>query len=230
MLAIDLSGSMDAVDFPDEEGKRARRLDVVQRVVDRFVAERRGDRVGLIVFGTKAYVQLPFTRDIETARELVRLMQVAMAGPHTAIGDAIGLAIKTFESSEVEQRLLILLTDGHDTGSKMTPLNAAEIARMNNVEIFTIGVGDADASGEDRVDFDALREIAQRSGGSFFTAEDERALDEVYQRIDELAPQQVRTESFRPRASLVHWPAGMAVLVGLFGYSFMLSSHRQRGG
>lgn len=216
MLAIDLSGSMDSVDFPDEEGNRARRLDVVQRVADRFIAERDGDRVGLIVFGTRPYVQLPFTRDLATARALLGLMEIPMAGPQTAIGDAIGLAIKTFESSEVEQRLLILLTDGHDTASKMAPLNAADIARLNGVSVFTIGIGDAEAEGEDRVDFDTLKMVARRTGGEFFEAQDQAALAAVYRRIDEMAPQQVRSESFRPRRSLVHWPAGAAVVLALF--------------
>ncbi len=97
MLAIDLSASMDYKDFPDEGGTMSRRLDGVQRVVDQFVAERSDDRIGLIVFGDKAYLQLPFTRDLKSARALVDLMEVGMAGPRTAIGDAIGLAIKTFE-------------------------------------------------------------------------------------------------------------------------------------
>ena len=138
MLALDLSGSMDYVDFPGEEGADVSRFAAVQRVVEGFVAERESDRIGLIVFGTKAYLQLPFTRDLETAGALVDLMEVGMAGPKTALGDSIGLAINSFENSEVDDRLLILLTDGNDTASKMTPINAADIAKLNGVEIFTI--------------------------------------------------------------------------------------------
>ncbi len=215
MLAIDLSGSMDTVDFPDDAGKRERRLRVVQRVVDRFVADREGDRIGLIVFGTRPYLQLPFTRDLDTARQLVELMEVSMAGPQTAIGDAIGLAIKAFEESEVEQRVLILLSDGNDTASKMTPLNAAAIARSKGLAIYTIGIGDPEASGEDRVDFATLEEVAKRADGAFFTADDENGLSQVYRRIDGLAPQQVRSQSYRPRVSLVHWPAGAGLFLGL---------------
>ncbi len=229
MLAIDLSGSMDTVDFPDQEGKAARRLEVVQRVVDEFIAARDGDRIGLIVFGTRPYVQLPFTRDLDTARKLVGLMQVAMAGPHTAIGDAIGLAIKTFESSKVDQRLMILLTDGNDTGSKMTPINAADIAHQKDVEIFTIGVGDPAAAGEDRVDFDTLRAVAKRSGGQFFSADDEVALSAVYRRIDALRPQDVRTQSYRPRRSLVHLPVGVSVVLGVLAYAALLLRQRTGG-
>ncbi len=228
MLAIDLSGSMDYADFPDEEGRNVRRLTAVQRVVDRFIAERETDRIGLIVFGNRAYLQLPFTRDVATARALVDLMDVGMAGPQTAIGDAIGLSVRSFESSEVEQRLLILLTDGNDTASKMTPINAAEIASLNGVEIHTIGVGDPRASGEDRVDFATLEAIASRTGGQFFNAEDEAALADVYRRIDEMVPGEINTLTWRPRESLVHWPAGAALLIGLLGYAFLVLGARRR--
>ena len=228
MLALDLSGSMDYVDFPGEEGKDVSRFEAVQRVVDRFVADRESDRIGLIVFGTKAYVQLPFTRDLETASALVDLMEVGMAGPKTALGDSIGLAIRSFETSDVDDRLLILLTDGNDTASKMTPINAADIAKLNGVEIYTIGIGDTQASGEDRVDFDTLAAIATRTGGAFFNAENEAALESVYRRIDETAVADVRTQSWRPRESLVHWLAGTAVILTLLGYVLLLIGSRWR--
>ncbi len=229
MLALDLSGSMDYHDFPGEDGNDVSRFEAVQRVVDRFVAERENDRIGLIVFGTKAYLQLPFTRDLDTARALVDLMDVGMAGPKTALGDSIGLAIRSFEVSEVDDRLLILLTDGNDTASKMTPINAADIAKLNGVEIYTIGIGDTVATGEDRVDFDTLAEIARRTGGEFYNAEDETALDAVYRRIDQTAVADVRTQSWRPRESLVHWPVGIAVILVLLTYAGLLFSSRRRG-
>ncbi len=228
MVAIDLSGSMDYADFPDEAGNPIRRLTAVQRVVDRFVADRASDRIGLIVFGDRAYLQLPFTRDIATARALVDLMDVGMAGPRTAIGDAIGLAINAFESSKVDDRLLILLTDGNDTASRMTPINAAEIARLNDVVIFTIGVGDPEAAGEDRVDFAILESISSRTGGEFFTAENEFALGDVYRRIDSIAPAEVSTKSWRPRRSLVHWPAGAALITGALLSAMLLFGTRRR--
>ena len=228
MLAIDLSGSMDYSDFPDEGGKNVQRLTAVKRVVDRFVAARESDRIGLIVFGNRAYLQLPFTRDVETARALVSLMEVGMAGPQTAVGDAIGLSIHAFAESEVDDRLLILLTDGNDTASKMTPINAAEIAAREGVEIYTIGVGDPAAKGEDRVDFKTLGAVASRTGGQFFNAENEAALAEVYRRIDELVPGEVKTESWRPRRSLVHWPAGAALMIGMLAGVAMLTSTRRR--
>jgi Ca-activated chloride channel family protein len=229
MLAIDLSGSMEYRDFPGEDGEPVTRFDAVQRVVDRFVAARESDRIGLIVFGSKAYLQLPFTRDLDTARALVELMEVGMAGPQTALGDSIGLAIRSFESSEVDDRLLILLTDGNDTASTMTPINAADIAELNGVAIYTIGIGSVQATGEDRVDFDVLDAIASRTGGDFFKAEDEAALDAVYRRIDATAVAEVRTQSWRPRESLVHWPAGIALLVALLTYAGLLLGSRQKG-
>ena len=229
MLAIDLSGSMDYRDFPGENGEPVTRFNAVQRVVDRFVAARKSDRIGLIVFGTKAYVQLPFTRDLDTARALVELMEVGMAGPQTALGDSIGLAIRSFESSEVEDRLLILLTDGNDTASTMTPINAADIAKLNGVAIYTIGIGNVQATGEDRVDFEVLDAIASRTGGEFFNAEDEAALDAVYRRIDETAAAEVRTQSWRPRESLVHWPAGIATVLALLAYAALLLGSRRKG-
>jgi Ca-activated chloride channel family protein len=229
MLALDLSGSIDYVDFPGEEGTDVSRFTAVQRVVEGFVAERESDRIGLIVFGTKAYLQLPFTRDLETAGALVDLMEVGMAGPKTALGDSIGLAINSFENSEVDDRLLILLTDGNDTASKMTPINAADIAKLNGVEIYTIGIGNTEATGEDRVDFDTLAAIAARTGGEFFNAENEAALDAVYRRIDETAAADVRTQSWRPRESLLHWPAGLAVILALIAYAALLSGSKLRG-
>jgi Ca-activated chloride channel homolog len=147
---------------------------------------------------------------------------VGMAGSHTALGDAIGLAIKTFEASKVDQRFLILLTDGSDTGSRMTPLNAANVAERNSVEIFTIGVGDPDSKGEDRVDFDVLEQVAKISGGRFFSAADTTALSTVYERIEKLVPRKTKHSTFRPRRSLVHWPAGGAVLLVLICYLILL--------
>jgi Ca-activated chloride channel family protein len=229
MLALDLSGSMDYHDFPGEDGKDVSRFEAVQRVVGRFVAERENDRIGMIVFGTKAYLQLPFTRDLDTASALVELMEVGMAGPKTALGDSIGLAISSFESSEVKDRLLILLTDGNDTSSKMTPINAADIAKLSDVEIYTIGIGDTDATGEDRVDFNTLAAIARRTGGEFYNAEDEAALETVYRRIDQTAVADVQTQSWRPRESLVHWPAGLAVILVLLSYAGLLFGARRRG-
>ncbi len=228
MLAIDISGSMDEKDFAAPDGNRLRRIDAVKQVVGDFIDRREGDRIGLIVFGTRAYVQVPFTQDLRTARTLLESIEVGMAGPHTALGDAIGLAIRTFEVSEVEQRLLIVLTDGSDTGSLMTPINAAEIAQRKGVETYTVGVGDPDGRGEDRVDFATLEQIAERASGRFFGAGDLAGLETIYARIDELVPKQIKTVSYRPRQTLVHWPAGAMVVLVIFTYLLLLAVYRRR--
>jgi Ca-activated chloride channel family protein len=215
VLAIDISGSMDERDFVVEDGTRVQRLEAVKRVVGQFVEAREGDRIALIIFGSRAFVQAPFTEDLRTVAELLEQTEVGMAGPHTVIGDAIGLAIRTFEVSEIEQRLLILLSDGADTGSRMSPVNASEIAARNGVDIYTIGVGDAEADGEGRVDLAALKDIAARAGGEFFFAGDETGLASVYAQIDEMTPRKVETTSFRPRESIGHIPLLTAALIVL---------------
>ncbi len=213
ILAVDLSASMDQRDFAPAGADPISRVDAVKQVIGDFIDRRDGDRIGLIVFGTRAYVQAPFTRDLNTARSLLDATEVSMAGPHTAIGDAIGLAIRTFEASDVEERLLVLLTDGADTNSRMTPLNAAEIAAQNGVKIIAIGVGDPHAAGENRVDYDALQQIADKADGLFFKADDIEGLEAVYAEIDGLEPQIVKTTSYRPRRSLVHYPLTAAFVV-----------------
>lgn len=229
ILAIDISGSMDARDFTDAEGAKLQRLEGVRTVVQQFVEGREGDRMALIVFGSKAYLQSPLTEDTGTIVELLDQTEVGMAGPHTALGDSIGLAIRTFEASDIEQRLLILLSDGADTASQMSPINAAEIAKGRGVEIYTIAVGDPAADGENRVDVATLQDIATRTSGAYFFAEDQAALDEIYARIDELAPRLTNTQSFRPRQTLHHIPLLLSVLIGAgtIGWLHMTARRRQ---
>ncbi len=221
VLAIDISGSMDETDFITRDGSRIQRLAAVKSVVGDFVAAREGDRVALIVFGAKAFVQSPFTEDLRTVRELLEQTEVGMAGPHSVFGVAIGLAIRTFDASDIEQRLLILLSDGADTGSSMTPINAAEIAATNSVAIYTVGVGDPDGSGEQKVDQAALEDIAARADGQFFFANDEAGLQQIYARIDELTPRKVETTSFRQRHALSWWPLAAALLLILVGTAWL---------
>ncbi len=228
VMAIDISGSMDEVDFLNAAGDRMQRLAAVQEVATGFVAEREGDRVALIVFGSKAYLQAPLTEDLTTITDLMNQTAVGMAGPHTALGDAIGLSIRTFEASEIEERVLILLSDGADTASLMSPINAAEIARQEGVQIYTIAVGDPEGEGENRVDLATLAEIARRSGGETFYAGDLDALNEVYARIDALNPREVETLSYRPRRSLAYVPLGLAALAGTFALAFLLAQGRRR--
>jgi Ca-activated chloride channel family protein len=215
ILAIDISGSMDQRDFRTANGEMLTRLEGVKRVIKEFIARRRGDRVALILFGTRPYVQVPFTQDLQTAQELLEQAQVGMAGQQTAIGDTIGLAIKTFAGSSAKQKLLILLTDGNDTASRVPPEHAADIARQNEVAIYTVGVGDPAASGENRVDLSVLQAVAATTGGHFFRAEDGAQLQAIYADIDRLAPAKLQTLSWRPKLPLFQWPLGAAVILSL---------------
>ncbi|MBR0692278.1 VWA domain-containing protein [Bradyrhizobium lablabi] len=228
ILAIDISGSMQQRDFRAADGAVLTRLDGVKRVVADFIARRQGDRVALILFGTKAYVQVPFTQDLQTATALLAQTEVGMAGQQTAIGDTIGLAIRTFDASKAQQKLLILLTDGNDTASRVPPEHAADIARQNGVVVYTIGVGDPAASGENRVDLGALRSVAQTTGGRFFRAEDGAQLQAIYADIDRLAPAKLDTLSWRPKLPLFQWPLGAAVILALLLW-LGLSLESERG-
>jgi Ca-activated chloride channel family protein len=231
ILAIDISGSMEQNDFRAADGVTLTRLDGVKRVVKDFIARRRGDRVALILFGTKAYVQVPFTQDLQTAAQLLEQTQVGMAGQQTAIGDTIGLAIKTLEGSSVKQKLLILLTDGNDTASRVPPEHAAEIAQQKGVAVYTIGVGDPAASGENRVDLTVLQSVASTTGGRFFRAEDGAQLQAIYADIDRLAPAKLDTLSWRPKLPLFQWPLGAAVVLGVaLWLGLWLTGERERKG
>ena len=224
ILAVDISGSMDQADFRDSDGQTLTRLDGVKRVIKGFIARRHGDRIALILFGTRAYVQVPFTQDMATAQQLLDQTQVGMAGQQTAIGDTIGLAIKTFEQSTAKQKLLILLTDGNDTASRVPPEHAADIARQNGVAIYTIGVGDPAASGENRVDLGVLQAVASTTGGRFFRAEDGAQLQAIYADIDRLAPAALQTLSWRPKLPLFQWPLGAAVVLALLLWLALLAA------
>lgn len=224
ILAIDISGSMDQADFREPGGQVLTRLDGVKRVVKDFIGRRQGDRIALILFGTKAYVQVPFTQDLQTAEQLLEQTQVGMAGQQTAIGDAIGLAIKTLEKSTAAEKLLILLTDGNDTASRVPPEHAADIARQHGLVIYTIGVGDPAASGENRVDLGTLRTVADTTGGQFFRAEDGAQLQSIYADIDRLAPAKLQTLSWRPKLPLFQWPLGAALILSLALWLTLLAS------
>ena len=213
VLALDISGSMDERDFTGADGQRQQRLAAVKEVIARFIDERDGDRVALIVFGTRAFVQAPFTEDLASLGGFLDQIRVGMAGPNTALGDAIGLAVRTFDASEIDDRLLILLSDGADTGSRMPPINAASIAAERGVTIFTVGVGDPKGSGEGRVDLDTLARVAETTGGRSYYASDQAALAEIYDEIDTLTPRKTDSLSFRPREDMTHLPLALALLV-----------------
>jgi Ca-activated chloride channel family protein len=213
MLAVDLSGSMDTTDMLDASGDRIQRLDAVKLVLDDFIARREGDRLGIVVFGNQAFLQVPFTQDHALVRDLLGQTRPRLAGPQTMIGDAIGLAIKTFESSQAEDRVLVLLTDGNDSGSKVPPRKAAELAAQNDITIHTVAVGDPSSSGEGEMDLETLRAIADATGGRAFGADDREQLEGIYREIDALNPVEVETFSYRPTRPLYHWPLAVALVL-----------------
>jgi Ca-activated chloride channel family protein len=229
MLALDLSGSMDATDFRDAAGVQTNRLSVAKDVLEEFVAGREGDRLGLIVFGDAAYLQAPFTDDHETLLALLDESIVNMAGPSTALGDAIGLAIAHFRQSETENRVLIALTDGNDTGSKVPPLDAAEVAKVEGVTIYTVAVGDPATVGEEALNMETLEAVARITGGGSYVATNRAALSETYQRIDALEPASYDSLSYRPRSAMFHIPlAAFAVLYVTAMPLFALAARRKR--
>jgi Ca-activated chloride channel family protein len=220
LVALDLSGSMDTQDFADESGVGSDRLTAAKQVLDQFLSRRQGDRVGLIFFGSAAFVQAPFTEDLDVVRELLGEAQVRMLGPRTMLGDAIGVAIQLFERSKVEERVLIVLTDGNDTGSMVPPLRAAEIAQDKGVTIYTVAMGDPEAAGEQALDEVTLKAVADATGGEYFHAADREDLERIYQTLDQLNPRQVESLSYRPERELFFWPLGFAIVLSLLFFGF----------
>lgn len=221
MLALDISQSMETPDFRTPDGKRMRRVDAVKQVVSEFIRKRKNDRIGLIVFGLAAYPVTPFTLDHDACLKILSQTDAGMAGPQTMIGDAIGLAIKQFNNSDAKQRVLILLTDGNDTGSRMPPRKAAEIAAQNNITIHVVGLGDPHATGEDKVDYAALNAIAKATGGQVFHGENRVELENAYATLDRITPQNFKTLSYQPKRELFMIPLAAAVLL-LAGYHLLM--------
>ncbi|SAL43680.1 von Willebrand factor type A domain protein [Caballeronia sordidicola] len=215
MLAIDLSESMSTRDFVNAvTGERMDRLTAVKSVVRDFVAKRKGDRIGVVVFGEAAYPQAPLTLDHDSVLLLLNQMQIGMAGPRTAIGDAIGLTVKLMDKSQAQEKMLILLTDGNDTSSAIPPERAADIAKNHKLVIHTIGIGDPSATGEDKVDLDALKRIADITGGqSFHALGNPQELADVYTTLDRMTPEKVKRETYRPQRDFFWIPLAVALLL-----------------
>lgn len=221
MLAVDLSGSMEAQDFSQAGGATLNRLAAVKQVLGDLADRRPSDRLGLIVFGAAAYLQTPFTDDHGVWLQLLEETEIGMAGPSTVFGDAIGLAIQQFISSKSDNRVLIILTDGNDTGSTVPPVDAAKVAASYDVRIYTIAIGNPATVGEDALDMDTLRRVSEVTGGRFFEALDQDQMREAYRIIGELEPELYESISFRPRQSL-HWlPVAVACVLYLVYHSVM---------
>ncbi|WP_233236851.1 VWA domain-containing protein [Bordetella sp. LUAb4] len=211
LLAVDISQSMDTRDFRNAAGGETTRWQAVRAVLRDFIEKRNDDRLGLIVFGTGAYPQAPLTLDHAALRLLLDQTAVGMAGPNTAIGDAIGLGIRVLDAARERDKVLILLTDGNDTGSAVPPPRAAALARQHGIVVHTIGMGDPATTGDDRVDFDALRDIAKATGGQFFRAGNLAALQDVYATLDRITPREVHTLRHQPKREFFWVPVGAAL-------------------
>ena len=223
MLAVDISGSMGTEDM-EIGGEFVDRLAVVKRVVTDFIAARQGDRLGLILFGTNAYLQAPLTFDLQTVDRLLTEAPVGIAGGKTAIGDAIGLAVKRLRQRPEGDRVLILLTDGANNVGEVAPVKAAELAAGEDIRIYTIGVGADElrmpsifgtfgsrlVNPSADLDENTLTRIAELTGGRYFRARNTEGLAEVYAIIDALEPVEQDPETYRPTAALYYWPMGLA--------------------
>jgi Ca-activated chloride channel family protein len=225
LLAVDLSGSMGTRDYT-LDGRRVNRLTAVKSIAGQFIQRRVGDRLGLILFGLKAYVQTPLTFDRKTVDTLLHESAIGLAGNQTAIGDAIGLAVKELRRYPHGNKVLILLTDGANDAGEVDPRQAAKLAAKEGLTIYTIGIG-ADAMtvstlfGPQQVnpsqdlDEDTLRAIAKTTGGRYFRARDAAELNKIYGIIDKLQPVNREKQTFRPRRSLFFWPLGLALLLAV---------------
>jgi Ca-activated chloride channel family protein len=218
MLAVDISGSMAEQDMVIGD-RVVERLTAVKAVAGDFIERRKGDRVGLILFGAQAYLQAPLTFDRETVRTLLFEAAVGLAGRETAIGDAIGLAVKRLRENDVENRILILLTDGANTAGSIDPIKAAELAAQEGVRIYTIGVGSELRGpfglrmGRSGIDEGTLQAIAKATGGRYFRARDVAGLQAIYGMLDELEPVVSDEQTFRPVQELFQWPLAAALLL-----------------
>lgn len=229
MLAVDISGSMEQRDMVFAK-RRVSRLDAVKQVVGDFVIRRHGDRMGLILFGSQAYLQTPLTFDRKTLFTLLNEAQIGFAGEKTAIGDAIGLAVKRLQDKPETSRILILLTDGTNTAGSVTPTRAAALARQSGVTVYTIFVGPDQRRTNRYMDSgeSVLREIASSTGGQYFRAQNTEELQIIYQQLDQLEPVEQDKQFFRPQKSLFYWPlSGTIALTFLWLIAIMLKRKRQ---
>ena len=220
VLAVDISGSMGEDDF-SADGQRVSRLEVVKRVASEFIERRAGDRLGLVLFGERAYLQTPLTFDRETVAAMLDEASVGLAGRRTAIGDAIGLGLKRMRQAQQSQRVMVLLTDGANTAGEVSPQRAAELASRDGLRIYTIGIGSrqrvdtlfglAGLTPASNLDESSLQAIAQATGGRYFRAFDTEALENIYRELDRLEPVMVEDELLRPTRPLYYWPLAFAL-------------------
>ncbi len=223
MMAVDVSGSMQEKDMKIN-GREVDRLTMIKFVAGDFIQRRKGDRIGLILFGQQAYLQTPLSFDRKTVKTLLDESIIGIAGKATAIGDAIGLAVKRVRRTTDNNRILILLTDGQNTAGEIQPLKAAELAQKEGLKIYTIGIGADEVYrrtifGNRRVnpslDLDeaTLRKIAKMTGGQYFRARNTKDLNKIYAMLDELEPLAKEDQFYRPTENLFYYPLALSMLL-----------------
>lgn len=233
MVVLDISGSMREPDF-ELNGRAATRWDAVRTVADSFIKKRVGDRVGVILFGERAYVYAPLTFDLKTVSALLNEADVGMAGTQTAIGDALGLALKTMIDVPAQSKVVVLLSDGAANAGKMRPLEAALIAEKSGVKVYTVGAGSdsmlvqglfgaVKMSRDGEIDEKTLKEIAEKTGGEYFRAKDTQQLQRIYDRIDALEPVKNDDVFVRPVKELFYYPLAAAFALSVAGAFLMLA-------
>lgn len=229
MLALDLSGSMELHDML-LHGQAVSRLTVVKHAAEQFVQHRAGDRIGLILFGSRAYLQTPLTYDHHSVWERLDDATVGLAGQTTSIGDALGLAVKRLQDTPIKGRVIILLTDGVNNSGVLSPLKAAELAKLEHCKVYTIGLGrPADPNGVNNMFFGGngsadldevtLEKIAQVTKGHYFRATDVRSLQAIYETINRLETITQEKMSIRPQKNYYPWPLGLAFLLLLYWFA-----------
>lgn len=230
LLAVDISGSMDTPDIP-WHGEFITRLEVVKQLFGDFIEARHGDRVGLILFAGQAYVQSPLTFDRKTVRLWLEEARIGMAGQNTAIGEAIGLAIKRLRDTPAKgQRLLVLITDGANNSGAVDPRSAARLAANEHIKIHSIGIAapsgnhasrnnSASLNTANALDEAMLRNVAALTGGQYFRAASSEALKHIGKALDQLEP--VLRDETRQYATqaLYPWPLAAALLGSLFRFA-----------
>lgn len=211
MIAADISFSMANSDW-DVDGEKLTRWDGVKEVMQTFIDKREGDRLGLIFFGTNAYLQVPLTTNHDVVKYMLDQTEVGMAGQMTSIGKAIGYASKVFKQDTIDQKVVLILTDGQDGGEGITPLDAARLANGDSIKIYTIGIGEPSSAG-DGLDEETLKEIAKIGGGEYFLAQDNEQLYKAYEELNRLEPIEYEDEEFKPTTLLYHYPLSIAIIL-----------------
>lgn len=228
LLLVDLSGSMLHEDFTGPAGETVDRLTAVKSVLGEFLSKRDGDRVGLVVFGDSPFLQAPFSTDLQLSEQLLNETAIGMAGPKTAFGDAIGLGVTLFQNSDAPAKTMIALTDGNDTASQVPPVEASRIARQEGIRIHTVAIGDPTTVGEEKLDVESLRRVAEGTTGKYFFAGDRDELEGIYEELDKIETRKVDVISYRPRKELYFWCLLVALLLWMLDKTMILLTGRRR--